>query len=89
VAAAARRTLLAALALASLAACRTIGGEVKGACPEYRDLACLSQVDCVWDASRGCAVCRCLPVDQGQQGGAPALPTAPRGAVPERDPARP
>ena len=79
----------AALAFASPTGCRTIGSEVKSACPEYRDLACLSQVDCVWDAARGCSVCRCLPVDQGAQQGSQALPTAPRGAEPVRDPSRP
>jgi len=81
-----------ALAAALLAAgllpgCRTIGSEVKSACPEYQDLTCMSQVDCVWDAGRGCSVCRCLPVDQGGSG--PALPTSPRSATPERDPSRP
>jgi hypothetical protein len=78
-----------ALAVASLPGCRTIGSEVRSACPEYRDLACLSQVDCVWDAARGCSVCRCLPVDQGAQQGSQALPSAPRGAEPVRDPSRP
>jgi len=87
--AARRRALLAVLALASLAGCRTIGSEVRSACPEYKDLVCMSQVDCVWDAARGCSVCRCLPVDQGAQGGNQTLPTAPRSATPERDPSRP
>jgi hypothetical protein len=79
-----RRALLAVLALASLAACRTIGSEVRSACPEYRDLSCLSQVDCVWDAARGCSVCRCLPVDQESH---QSLPSAPRSATPVADPA--
>ena len=87
--AACRRALLGALALASLAGCRTIGSEVRSACPEYQGLVCMSQVDCVWDAARGCSVCRCLPVDQGAQGGSQTLPTAPRSATPERDPSRP
>jgi len=92
----ARRLTLAAtfaawLALpAALAGCRTIGAEVKSACPEYKDLVCMSTVDCVWDAARGCSVCRCLPVDQGlSQPPQQSLPTAPRGAEPVRDPSRP
>jgi len=87
--AARHHALLAALALASLAGCRTIGSEVKSACPEYKDLVCMSQVDCVWDAARGCSVCRCLPVDQGAQGGNQSLPTAPGSARPVADPSRP
>jgi hypothetical protein len=90
--AARRQALLACLsafALASLAGCRTIGSEVKSACPEYKDLVCMSQVDCVWDAARGCSVCRCLPVDQSAEQGKASLPTAPRSAEPVRDPSRP
>ncbi len=28
-------------------------------CPEYRDLRCATGVDCSYDTTKGCRVCRC------------------------------
>jgi hypothetical protein len=30
-------------------------------CPEYRDLRCMTRVECSMNAARGCQVCQCSP----------------------------
>ncbi len=51
---------LAFLALLLLAACATIGSQVKDACPESAGVVCnKGDYRCTEDAARGCKVCAC------------------------------
>lgn len=49
-------------------------------CPEYRELRCLTSVECSMDEQRGCKVCRCAP--------APGVDDRPRAADQPEEPLR-
>lgn len=71
-----RKVLLlgAVASLLTVTGCRALRGSFyslendKTVCPEYRDLMCMSAVECSMDEKRGCRVCQCSPAD------APAKP---------------
>jgi hypothetical protein len=56
------------LVLLAVAACATAQPlrSNETVCPEYRNLTCLTTVECTLDAARGCQVCRC---EQSPPGG--------------------
>jgi hypothetical protein len=64
--------------LAALGAgCRTLH-ESGTVCPEYRDLRCLTPVECSMDRGRGCQVCACQRL--------PAAGEVPSGVPPDQRP---
>lgn len=41
-------------------------------CPEYRDLRCMTRVECSMNAARGCQVCQCSSAAAGPNGAQPS-----------------
>ncbi|HTT71014.1 MAG TPA: hypothetical protein VMG32_07290 [Anaeromyxobacteraceae bacterium] len=73
----AARQLALGVALAALGGCAPLRSS-ETVCPEYRDLRCLTRVECSMDRGRGCEVCRCERL--------PASGDLPSGVPPDRRP---
>ena len=75
----------AALLVALLASAGCAHVKNKGdTCPEYRELSCASGIECSFDKSRGCDVCRCEDATTTNQ-----TPTDPALSPEKRDPDNP